>query len=90
MLDVQRALSRADEGLSQLNIPELLPNLHEIGVHIKRHILGGSHTVVTYPPLLSLDKNRELHFTTLGRLFEDELLAMFYSPSVQELLRDQP
>lgn len=38
----------------QLGLHDNLPQLHAAGVGIKRHILGGSHSVVTYPPLHAL------------------------------------
>jgi len=50
------AFSNASEALSQLGIPDILPTLHQAGVAIKRSILGGSHSVVTYPPLNALSK----------------------------------
>ncbi|MDP3992700.1 MAG: radical SAM protein [bacterium] len=54
MRDQQIAFSQANQALSQLGIPGILPKLHSAGVFIKHFILGGSHSVVTYPPLDSL------------------------------------
>ena len=48
------ALKRASQALSQLGLPALLPVLAAAGVVLKREILGGSHSVVTYPPINSL------------------------------------
>lgn len=48
------AFSNATQGLLELGIPKILPNLHSLGISITRDILGGSHSVVTYPPLHSL------------------------------------
>ncbi len=50
----EEAVQRAEESLRVLGLPDRLPTLHKAGVHIKRHILGGSHSVVTYPPLDAL------------------------------------
>ena len=48
------ALSRASQALSQLGIPERLAEFSARGFGIKRSTLGGSHSVVTYPPLDAL------------------------------------
>lgn len=55
MRDKQDGFLRAQEALSKLDIPGILPALHEAGISIKRSTLGGSHSVVTYPPLDSLE-----------------------------------
>jgi oxygen-independent coproporphyrinogen III oxidase len=48
------ALNRAEQGLKALDLPDLLSVLHNADIHIKRRIVGGSHSVVTYPPLNAL------------------------------------
>lgn len=54
MRDKAAALKRAADALSQLGIPGILPGLRDNGVRIGRTTLGGSHSVVTYPPLDAL------------------------------------
>src|SRR5207248_276804 len=49
-----KAFKSAAEALLQLGIPERLPALREADVFVRRLILGGSHSVVTYPPLNAL------------------------------------
>lgn len=50
------AFKNATEALLQLGIPDNLPVLRESDVFVRRFILGGSHSVVTYPPLNSLQR----------------------------------
>jgi len=56
MREKSAAISKATEALLQLGIPDALPKLHEAEVFIKRFIIGGSHSVVTYPPINALQK----------------------------------
>lgn len=56
MRDETAAFSNAAEALSQLGVPGVLPKLREADVFVRRLILGGSHSVVTYPPLHALQK----------------------------------
>ncbi|MES2749433.1 MAG: radical SAM protein [Patescibacteria group bacterium] len=56
MRDKTAAISKATDALLQLGIPDVLPKLREAEVFVKRFILGGSHSVVTYPPLNALQK----------------------------------
>ncbi|MSR85173.1 radical SAM protein [Candidatus Uhrbacteria bacterium] len=50
----EEALSRASHALSQLGLPHRLHEFNAYGLRIKRSLFGGSHSVVTYPPLDSL------------------------------------
>ncbi|MEK7639237.1 MAG: radical SAM protein [Patescibacteria group bacterium] len=64
MMGKTNAFQGAFEALSQLGIPGRLSDLHDAGISIQRTILGGSHSVVTYPPLNSLQKlepNDDIH-----------------------------
>lgn len=54
MREKKEAFKSAADALLQLGVPDSLPVLRDAGVHLKRLILGGSHSVVTYPPLNSL------------------------------------
>lgn len=54
MRNQQVAFAEATNALLQLGIPDNLSALRGAGVYIKRQTLGGSHSVVTYPPLHSL------------------------------------
>jgi oxygen-independent coproporphyrinogen-3 oxidase len=56
MRDKAAAFSNATEALLQLDVPNVLPKLREADVFVRRFILGGSHSVVTYPPLNALQE----------------------------------
>lgn len=56
MRDKTAAFTNATEVLSQLGVPNILPKLREADVFVRRFILGGSHSVVTYPPLNALQQ----------------------------------
>ncbi|CAN5733012.1 radical SAM family heme chaperone HemW [soil metagenome] len=57
MRNQNEAFANAATVLSQLGIPKMLPVLRtEAGVFMRRTILGGSHSVVTYPPLNALQQ----------------------------------
>ncbi|KND50137.1 MAG: oxygen-independent coproporphyrinogen III oxidase [Parcubacteria bacterium C7867-008] len=50
------AFSHATDALSQLGIPKILEALRATGISVRRSDMGGSHSVVTYPPLHALRK----------------------------------
>ncbi|MES2225485.1 MAG: radical SAM protein [Patescibacteria group bacterium] len=54
MSDKSIAFARANKALVRLGIPGILPKLRGAGLQISRLTLGGSHSVVTYPPLKAL------------------------------------
>lgn len=54
MRDESAAFLCATEALSKLRIPQDLPTLKKAGVKLQRTVLGGSHSVATYPPLNAL------------------------------------
>ncbi|MEO6536807.1 MAG: radical SAM protein [Candidatus Paceibacterota bacterium] len=57
MRDKIEAFDNAKAVLSQLGLPGSLPVLREeAGIYMQRTILGGSHSVVTYPPLNALQE----------------------------------
>lgn len=49
------AIAHARDSLDQLGLPADLPTLHHYNVALRREQIGGSHSVVTYPPLDALE-----------------------------------
>src|SRR6187549_479608 len=66
MRTIADALASASFALSQLGLPEELSAVHAAGIHIEGFILGGSHSVVTYPPLNALQLVEPAPFQTPG------------------------
>lgn len=56
MRNKSEAFANAEKVLLQLGVPDVLPKLREHNIYMRRLILGGSHSVVTYPPLNALDE----------------------------------
>jgi len=54
LLSHTAAFNDAYAALGRLGIPAALPALHAAGLGIRRHVLGGSHSVAVYPPIDSL------------------------------------
>ncbi|MBI4836672.1 MAG: radical SAM protein [Candidatus Abawacabacteria bacterium] len=42
--------------LNQYGLPKNLSDIHSVGLHKTKDLLGGSHSVVTYPPLTCLEQ----------------------------------
>lgn len=56
LLNKKKLFTETRESLFSLGLPHSLDQLHKEGIHIRRDSLGGSHSVVTYPPLDALEK----------------------------------